>query len=164
MRNLVLLSTVAALVALTSFNAKATTNVTANGEAKVSIVDAVAMTHDNSAALDFGTAMSAINHTITIDPSDGSQTSSDTGQIVATGGRDHFTVTVPANMTLNISLPANLSLGTGLSVTSFTSSPASSISATKTGPNDIYVGGTLAVTQGAATGDYTQSYTLTISY
>ena len=164
MRNLVLLSTVAALVALTSFNAKAT-NVDANGVAKVSIVDAVAMTHDNNAALDFGTAMSAVNHTITIDPATGNQTSSDTGQIVATGNRDHFTVTVPANMDLDITLPSSaLALGTGLSVTNFTSSPASSISATKTGPNDIYVGGTLNVTEGAATGDYTQSYTLTISY
>lgn len=164
MRNLVLLSTVAAVFALTSFNAKATTDVTANGEAKVKIVKAVAMEHDNSAALDFGTAMAAIDHTITINPETGAQTQSDLGQIVTAGSRDHFTVTVPANMTLTITLPANLAISDKLNVTSFTSYPASSISATAAGPNDIYVGGTLAVTAGAAVDDYSEAYTLTVSY
>ncbi len=165
MRKLVLLSTTAALVMLTGFNANATTNVTADSQAKVTIVDAVAMDHETGKALDFGTAMSAINHTITIDPATGEQTSSDEGQIVTEGDRDHFTVTVPADMNLTITLPGeSLSLGTGLSVTQFTSSPAGTLNATKDGPNDIYVGGTLAVSQGAASGDYAQSYTLTISY
>ena len=166
MRNLVLLSTVAAVFALTSFNAKAYDTDVSNAEglAKVKIVDAVALDHTGT-ALDFGDAMSAVAHTITVNASTGAVSSTASNQMVRTpaDGRDKFTVTVPANMTLGITLPDPVTLGTGISVTGFTSNPATTISAT-TGENDIYVGGTLSVAKDAATGDYSHAYTLTVSY
>lgn len=165
MKNLYLLSAIATISALAAFNACAETSVQATGVAKIKIVDAVAMEHDTSAALDFGTAMAAVGHTITIDPATGNQTSSDTGQIVEEGDRDHFVVTAPAAMDIGISLPASLQITDKLNVTSFTSSPATTMQAVA-GDNDLYVGGTLAVTAGATASDtaYTENYTVTISY
>lgn len=162
MRNLVLLSTVAALVA---FNAHATDVSNAEGLAKVKIVDAVALNHTGT-ALDFGDAMSAEAHVITVNPSTGAVTSSKPNQMVRTpsDGRDKFTAVVPANMNLTITLPDPVELGTGVNVTAFTSNPADTISATQAGPNDIYVGGSLNVAKDAASNDYSHAYTLTVSY
>lgn len=165
MRNLVLLSTVAALVALAGFNAHATDVTNAEGLAKVKIVDPVALNHTGT-ALDFGEAMSAEAHVITVDAGTGTVSSTKNNQMVTkpTDGRDKFTAVVPANMNLTITLPDPVELGTGVNVTSFTSNPADTISATKDGPNDIYIGGTLSVAKDAASNDYSHAYTLTVSY
>ena len=165
MNKIFLLSTVAAMACFVCSNANATDVSNAEGLAKVKIVDAVALAHTGT-ALDFGDAMSAEAHEITVNPSTGAVTSSAPNQMVRkpNDGRDKFTATVPANMDLTIKLPEPIELGTGVNVTSFTSYPANKISATKTGPNDIYVGGTLSVAKDAASDDYSHAYTLTVSY
>ncbi len=168
MRNLVLLSTVAALVALTSFNAKATSVSNNQGKAKVSIVDPVALAHTGT-ALDFGTATSAETHHITVDPSTGTVSSDHTNQMVTVpgDGRDEFKITGPEGKSVTLAIPTTgLDLDTNgdVSVTAWTSSPAAGSVTIGSGGTIVKIGGTLTVNQGAATGDYEKTYTVTVSY
>ena len=168
MNKIFLLSTVAAMACFVCSNANAATNLQANGEAKVKIVDAVALSHTGT-ALNFGEAMSAEAHDITVDPSTGTVTSTANNQMVSApaDGRDEFKITGPKDKHVTLVIPTaalNLDDAGNVKVKTWTSEPAAGDVAIAEGGTIVKIGGTLGVAQGAATADYSKPYTVQVNY
>ena len=146
-------------------------NVTADGQAKAKIIQAATLTHVTNAALDFGSLIKdADGGSSQLDPV-ASPTAHDTGlqRVTAVGvSSDHFTLAgLDSATTYNLSVqsPVTITKSGG----SETMSVAPTLSETQIqnpaqATKDIYVGGTLTVGSDQAVGDYSGSYTVTLTY
>jgi len=165
MKKMFLLSALATIAVLSAADGFAIDS-TATGNAKVIIVDPVTVTHSGD-ALDFGEATASESHVITIEETDGSVSSTVSGQLITSpnDGRDEFVVTGPQGVGVNVSLPDGLAINDKLNITSFRADCGNSFTMPDAGSKTVKVGGTLAVTAGATSGTYDEnSYTLTVSY
>ena len=166
MRKLFLLIAVSAAAFYPASAAFSAGEKTAMGNAKVVIVDPVAVTHSGE-ALDFGETMAGESHTITIREDDGSVSSTIAGQLVTSpnDGRDEFVVTGPKGVDVAVTLPGSMVINDKLNIISFKADCGNSFTMPDAGSKTVKVGGTLAVTAGATSGTYDEnSYTLTVSY
>lgn len=164
MKKFVLLAGVASLVA---FSANAT-DLTASSNIKAKILESMTFTHDSADVLNFGTFMASAAHTVSL-TSAAVRSSTDGGQLVNDSNTptvDQFKITSPdaRDVTLNVDTPAKVGVA-GL-VPTLKIDPALSgdkISLQK-GDNTFKVYGDLAVSEGATAGDYTEPYTITLTY
>ncbi len=164
MKKFVLLAGVASLVA---FNANAT-ELSASSNIKAKIVESMTFSHDAADVLNFGTFMASANHTVSL-TSGAVRSSTDGGQLVDDSNTptvDQFKITSPdaRSVTLNVATPAKVGVA-GL-VPTLETDPAltgGKISLQE-GDNIFKVYGDLAVSQGATAGDYTEPYTITLTY
>ena len=139
----------------------ATTQGTANAE----IVAPITITHDNGAALDFGTLTAGGGGTVVVTSAG---VGSDTGDVTlltgSTNAADSFTVSGDANRAFTI-VTGTGSVASGSNTMSFTTSPsAASGTLSGTGSASFTVGGTLTVGANQAPGTYTGSYDATVTY
>ncbi len=165
MKKIILLAGVASLVA---FGANAT-ELTASSNIKAKIVGSMTLTHESADQLNFGTMMSSAAHTVSL-TSAGARSSTDAGQLVDDSGNtptaDQFTITSPdaRQVTLNVATPAKVGV-TGL-VPTLSTDPALSGGklSLQAGTTTVKIFGDLAVSQGATAGDYTEPYSITVTY
>ena len=139
----------------------ATTQGTANAE----IVAPITITHDNGAALDFGTLTAGGGGTVVVTSAG---VGSDTGDVTlltgSTNAADSFTVAGDANRSFTIVTGAG-QVDSGPNNMTFTTTPsAASGTLSGTGSATFTVGGTLTVGASQAPGTYTGSYDATVTY
>ncbi len=139
-----------------------------NGSAKAKIIAPITIAHQ-SGDLNFGVLISPSAAATVQIPAAASPTPVDsTGLQRATGdvSSDHFVVTNTDGVAFGITLPTSITVTAGagkeMTVNSFTHSCASSSACTVNG--DLYVGGTLQIGANQLSGDYTGSYTVTLTY
>ena len=148
----------------------------ATGTAKAKIIEPITITAAtaNDKVLNFGTILSSSAHNVTVG-TEGNRTSTVEGNLVndtsnaPSAGEFTITSSVARNITLTLPSSATISGGsssTNLTVSNFVSNPAAGTGTVSViaGDTTVKVGATLAVTQGAAAGDYTGTYPVTISY
>lgn len=142
----------------------------ATGSAQAIIIAPLTLAHVPAATLNFGTIVSTTAGTVTVAAKDGSVTSTGvTGQIGPTTA-DQFSVVGAAGIPFTVSLPATITVTSGVNnmtvntPTSFCGTGATSTCTAALTGTAIGVGGTLAVTAGQATGTYTGTYALSITY
>ena len=159
------ISSLALIVALVPGLAMAaSTNGSGTGKAK--IVQPVTATSTQD--LNFGTMLGKAN-TVTVSTS-GTRTATDGTSLVNdnnTASAGVFSVTGPNNQPITVSLPSSATVTSStnsMTISNFTSDKSGSQTLDNTGALTINIGGDLAVTEGQATGDYTGSYTITITY
>lgn len=135
------------------------------GSAVAKIIAPISIVHQ-SGDLDFGVLIkSNTAGTVTI-PAVASPTAQDVNVQRATGAvsSDHFVVDNDDGFTFTISLPSSITVSNGntgsMTVNAFTHSCPGSC----TLDGDLYVGGTLQVGANQESGDYTGSYTVTLTY
>ena len=165
MRKFVLLAGIASLVA---FNANAT-DLTASSNIKAKIIESMTLTHDSADQLNFGTMMASAAHTVSL-TSAGARSSTDAGQLVDDSGNtptaDQFTITSPdaRQVTLVVNTPSKVGV-TGL-VPTLATDPALSGGklSLQSGTNTVKIYGDLAVAQDATAGNYTEPYSITVTY
>ena len=132
----------------------------------IRITPHLSLSHDSGAALDFGDiCRSRSQQTITVNPN-GTATSPNAFCPLTTTQADSFTVTGNTGQSFSVTLPASASISNGnnlMVVSNFTSSCSASCVLS----NYTYtfkVGGTLTVPANAATGEYTGTYPVSITY
>lgn len=141
---------------------------TDSATATATVMTSIAIT--NNTDLDFGAFSPSTGGTVIIG-TDGAR--SKTGAVVLssgdTGGRAQFTVTGATDATYAITLPGNgtvsLSNGGGgsMDVNDFVSNPSGTGTLTG-GTETLYVGATLTVGSGQASGSYTGSFDVSVEY
>ena len=122
----------------------------------------------NNATLAFGSAVPCGGGTITVSTS-GSKTSTGTVQPMnaTPGSAAQFQVAGSPNFTYNITLPTTATISSGTNtmlVDNFTSSPSVHGLLDGTGKQNLSVGGTLHVGATQAIGNYSGTFTITVSY
>lgn len=152
----------AAALALVSFNANAAESAT--GSAQVEIVQAVSITHDAADKLNFGKVYAKNSNTVVISQA-GAKTS---GDAIAPFSADHFTISGPngGSVTFHIDSTATLSKEGGGSITATLDPSVANGATVNLSGSDVVinVGGSLPVTGSTAVGEYTGTYTASISY
>ncbi|MGB7409050.1 MAG: DUF4402 domain-containing protein, partial [Pontixanthobacter sp.] len=137
----------------------------ADGVATAEIVAPISIVHDANAVLDFGTMVTDVAGTVTVNAA-GAATA--TGPKLLTGSTnsaDSFTVSGDAGRSFSIST-GNGTVTSGTDTMSFTTSPSAAtgtLNATS-GDANFTVGGVLTVAADQAAGAYTGSYTATATY
>jgi len=162
------LSLVIALVLAVS-DSGADTSIPATSKVRVKVVDAIAIEHNASDVLNFGTIIASDSHVVSVDAG-GNRTGTKRGQLVAdnnTPTADSFTIisAVARQVDLDIGVPHALD-GRGKLTPTLNTSPApeSGKLSLKPNANILKVFGKLGVKAGATSGDYEQNYTVTIRY
>lgn len=145
----------------------------ATGSVTAVIISPLTLAHTPAASLNFGTTVSGTAGTVTVAAKDGSATNSGVTQQIGPTTADQFTVTGAAGINFTVTVPANgsVTVTDGAShtmaisnFTSFCGTGATSSCVTTALPLALSVGGTLNVTAGQATGAYTGTYPLSITY
>ena len=159
------ISLIALAVALLPGLAMAATS-TGTGDAKAKIVQPVTVTSTQD--LNFGTMLGKAN-TVTVSSS-GSRTATDNTALVTdsnTPTAGVFSVTGPNSQPITVTLPVNATVSSStnsMTISNLNSPQSGSQTLDGTGNLTINIGGDLAVTEGQAVGDYTGSYTITVTY
>lgn len=138
------------------------------GHISAKIVAPVTVTETHG--LDFGTILAPTDSAkkVTIS-TDGSRSDGGSGILVKTneGKAGLFDVTGAENQSMKINVPSSATLtskeGGSMTVNNFVTEPANNLTLSGTS-GQIKVGADLAVSQGQAEGDYTGTYTVTVSY
>ena len=158
----------AALTALSAGTAHAAGNsATATGTATATVVAPLQITHTSGAALSFGAFTVGTGGTVTVSQAGAGSVTGDVALV--TGGTvapDAFTVTGSAARLFNITTSTGNTVTTG-GATPATMPLALSAPASGTltgGTFALKVGGTLTVAANQASGAYTGSYTVTVTY
>lgn len=141
---------------------------TGTGNIRAKIVAPVTVTETQG--LDFGTILAPTDSAkkVTIS-TDGSRSDDGSGILVNTniGKAGLFNVTGAEKQSMKINVPSSATLtGTGsdkMTVDNFVTEPANNLTLSGTS-GQIKVGADLTVSQGQAEGDYTGTYTVTVSY
>ena len=144
---------------------------TATGTAKAKIITPLSITAvtGSSGDMNFGTMLSTQAHNVTLDTAN-NRTGSVGAMLVSDSSNPPHSGTFTINNGGTASVAATLALpdsatissgGTDLTVDNFSSNFSSPIA---TGNTTVSVGAVLHVTAGAAAGEYTGDYTLTLSY
>lgn len=146
-------------------------NSTAQGTAKAKIITPLSITAVTGANgdMNFGTMISTQAHTVTLDNAHNRTGSVSTMLVEDSSNPPHsgtFTITNggTAAVAASLVLPDSTTIGssgTNLTVDEFSSDFSSPI---PTGNSTVLVGATLHVPAGAAAGEYTGQYTVTLSY
>ena len=141
---------------------------TGTGNISAKIVAPVTVTETQG--LDFGTILAPTDSAKTVTIStDGSRSDGGSGILVNTnpGKAGLFNVTGADSQTMTIKVPNTVTLtstgGGSMTVNNFVTEPDSELTLSGTS-GQIKVGADLAVSQGQAEGDYTGTYTVTVSY
>ena len=160
------LSSVAAFgLAATGAQAQSTNSVTTT--AKVKILQPITVAETN--ALNFGTVIAGANGTVTL-PATAAGVAACTGPtcVAGTSSSGRFTVTGTKNEDFTVSMPATVSLagpGTPLLVTLSSSLPVTGRPKLDvTGSYLLNVGGSFPLTTAQVGGDYSGTYTVSVSY
>lgn len=132
----------------------------------VHITPHLSLSHDSGAALDFGEiCRSRSQQTITVNPN-GTGTSPNAFCQLTHTRADSFTVTGNTGQSFSVTLPASATISNGnnsMTVSNFTSS--CSVSCVLSNFTHTFkVGGTLTVPANAAIGEYTGTYSVSITY
>ena len=152
-----------------AYKAGAEVRLPITSKVRVKVIDAIAIEHNASDLLNFGTIVASDDHVVSIDAG-GNRTGTKRGQLVAdenTPTADSFTIITAAarQVDLDVEAPQTLDEGSKLSPT-LNTSPAPTAGKLSLGQNAnvLHVYGDLAVTAGATAGDYEQNYTVTVRY
>ena len=143
--------------------------VAATGQAHAKIVVAAAISHDTT-VLDFGTLVkptSAATVELTAAPTPVVTDSSGLVRAAGATSADHFSLTNLENgVTYTVVIPATATIQDSAShtMTVDLTPSASSFTGTAGGTDDLYVGGTLHIGANQDAGDYTGSYTVSLTY
>jgi hypothetical protein len=170
----VLTAAVLMLAGSTSAFAQATDSESTTGS--VRIIQPINLTKVNNLA--FGTIVRPATGSSTITMSTSSDTPTvDSGTaVVLSGGtktRASYTVTGEGGQAVSISVPANFNMTSGANSITVTLTPeatSDTLSGTLgttgnfSGDGTLYVGGSFAVTNSTASGDYTGSFSTTVAY
>ena len=132
----------------------------------VRIIPHLSLAHDSNAALNFGEiCTSNVQQTITV-PASGAATAVNARCPLTATSADSFTVTGNTGQSFYVGLPASVTISRGsnsLTIDNFTSS--CSPSCTLSGSTHTFkVGGTLTVPIEAAAGEYTGTYSVSVTY
>lgn len=138
-----------------------------NGKIAVKIVSAISIKHTAGQRLNFGTIMNRAN-TITIS-NNGVRSAENFSYLVdSESAPDEFKVSGPDGKSVTISLPesavVNNTAGSGTMVVSAFTSDRSGSQTLDGSDLVVKVGGTLVVADNQIEGNYTGSYTVTVSY
>ena len=142
----------------------------ATGKGNISAKIVAPVTVTETQGLDFGTILAPTDSakTVTISTA-GSRSDDGSGILVNTnkGKAGLFNVTGADSQTMTIEVPNTVTLnstgGGSMTVNNFVTEPANNLTLSGTS-GQIKVGADLAVSQGQAEGDYTGTYTVTVSY
>ena len=143
----------------------------ATGEGNISAKIVAPVTVMEAQRLDFGTILAPTGSSIevTISATDGTRTATDASKLVGTnkGKAGLFNVTGAENQSMTINEPCSATLtGTGgstMTVDTFATDPNDKLTLSGTS-GQIKVGADLTVNADQAVGDYTGTYTITVSY
>lgn len=142
---------------------------TGTGNISAKIVAPVTVTENQR--LDFGTILAPTDSAKTVKIStDGSRSDGDSGILVNTnpGHAGLFDVKGADSQTMTITVPDTVTLtstgGSSMTVNNFATEPANKKLTLSGTSGQIKVGADLTVSQGQAEGDYTGTYTVTVSY
>lgn len=145
-----------------SFAAEAT----GTGNISAKIVEPVTIS-ENGTGLNFGIMLNS-EQTVTVDTT-GNRTSTVSSALVngITPQAGKFNVTGPANQELTIGTNSSAIVSSGsnnMTVSNFVTSPSGTLTLSDSGAGDIAVGADLTVPSKQAAGEYTGTYTITLSY
>ena len=139
---------------------------TGTGDAKAKIVNPVEI--QKTQDLNFGTMLGKAN-TVTVSSAGARSASDGTGLVndsnTPTAGI--LQVTGPNNQPITVTLPGSATVRSGnnsMEISNFSSPESGERTLDGTGKLTINIGGDLAVTEGQAAGDYTGTYTITVTY
>lgn len=181
MKNALFLTTALAVFALTS-NAMADSSATssANGKIFAKIVAPVEITDatDSGTGLNFGTMLNKSNSVTVATNGNRSETSGVNGLVASSPHAGQHTITGPESTKVTVKLGATTAtVSNGSNTMNVTNLGIASEKDANTGGQSVevetdgsttgkklYVGGTLAVTEGQAAGDYIGTYTVTATY
>lgn len=135
-------------------------------QVKVYVIPHMALAHETSAALDFGTICSAEHQqTLTVSPN-GNTSSSNLICPIENTRPDSFIVTGNIGQSFSVGLPNSITITSGsnsLNVSNIASSCTNNCVLTGNTYN-FHIGGTLTIPAYAALGDYTGTYQVRITY
>lgn len=165
MKKILLAAVALAFVPATAFAAPSGNESTANGSASATVVSPIVLTHTSGAVLNFATFTTGTGGTVVVDTAGAVSATGDVGLVPgATGSADGFSVTGDASRSFSITTTGG-SVTSGASSMTFTTSPsAASGTLSAGGTASFSVGGTLTVPGTAAAGNYTGSYSATVTY
>jgi len=153
----------AGMIALASGTAHAAT---ATGSAKATVVSPLNITHTNGASLNFGTFTAVTGGQVTLTAA-ASTTATPTGDVAFVSGNtnssDSFAVSGDTSRSFNVGYGGTVNLSNGSATMAFTPTGVASAALTA-GAYTLYVGGTLVVGPNQAAGNYTGTYTVTVTY
>lgn len=142
--------------------------ITANMEVSFTLQAPFSFTHDDDAFLNFGTLCRANQaQTLTITPAGTVGGPNVACPVSADISSDSFTVSSSGATSFSVALPNTITLSSGnnnLSVTDTTSSCSGGCSVGAGGSTSFGVGGTLTVPANAPVGNYTGTYSVTVTY
>lgn len=156
------------LLVVTSVMAYAAESVTDDGTAKAKIIQAATLTHQTG-ALDFGVLIADADGGSSTLEAVATPTADDSGIERANGAvsSDHFVLSnLDTATTYAVSIPTSVTITNASDASKTMSVALTKSDATVHGvaTKDLYVGGTLTVGNNQAAGDYTGSYTMSVTY
>jgi hypothetical protein len=133
---------------------------TANASAEI----LVALTLDETAALDYGRIASSATAGTAVVTQGGAKSCTGGATCVGTATAGEFDVTGAPSETVDVTVPANYTLTSGLnSMTAVPDAPAT-VALGLLGTATFNVGGTLTVAASQASGNYAGTYTISVAY
>ncbi|MBU6268418.1 MAG: DUF4402 domain-containing protein [Sphingomonadales bacterium] len=136
------------------------------GTAAAAVVAPIVLTHTAGTALSFGKfTAGTLGGTVVVSAAGAGSVTSDVAFVPGSAvTADSFTVTGDANRSVSVAATGS-SVSNGAQVVTFTATPsASAVTLGATGTAAIKVGGTLTVPGNLATGTYSGTYSVTITY